>query len=68
MSVDPEKAAAPAPPPAACTEQDVQQLQQQLAALRSSWTWRLGRVLTKPFDVFARRRPSGDTASSSRSG
>src|SRR5262249_1816190 len=38
---------------AAPGEAEVARLQQELQALRGSWTWRLGRLLTKPFDVFA---------------
>ena len=30
---------------------EVEQLQQQLRELRGSWTWRLGRMLTKPLDL-----------------
>jgi hypothetical protein len=44
--------------PASPAAHEVQQLQQQLQALRRSWTWRLGRMLTKPLDLFARRRTS----------
>jgi len=50
-----EPAKLPADPDAAAA-QDVQRLKQQLTAMRTSWTWRLGRMLTKPFDLFVRRR------------
>ena len=37
-------------------EAEVQRLQRELRALRRSWTWRLGRLLTKPLDLFVRHR------------
>jgi hypothetical protein len=37
-------------------EAEIQRLQREIHALRASWTWRLGRLLTKPLDLFARGR------------
>jgi hypothetical protein len=39
---------------AGAAEAEVARLQQQLRDLRSSWTWRLGRMLTKPLDLLRR--------------
>ena len=45
------KAAAPA---VGAASEEVARLQQQLQALRGSWTWRLGRMLTKPLGLLRR--------------
>jgi hypothetical protein len=60
--------AAPAPDPAAAggaarsddarlrdANGEIERLRREIDALRSSWTWRVGRMLTRPLGVFARR-------------
>jgi len=62
--VDPDAAAANgAKGPSGTVGADLQQagreisrLERELHALRGSWTWRLGRLFTKPLDLLARRK------------
>jgi hypothetical protein len=69
------KAPAPAAPrggagPASCDDSErlrrangeVERLLRELHALRSSWTWRLGRLLTRPLGLLVRRPREGSTS------
>jgi len=53
----------PQPPPAGAAAQrlhaaeaEIQRLRREIHALRASWTWRVGRLLTKPLHLFTRGR------------
>jgi hypothetical protein len=35
-------------------QREVERLRQELASLRSSWTWRVGRLVTRPLALFAK--------------
>ena len=45
-------------------EREIARLQDEIDSMRRSWTWRVGRLLTKPLDLLA-RRPGGSESSAS---
>ncbi len=54
-----------APPDATRLElaqREIEQLRREIAAMRSSWTWRVGRMVTRPLGLFA-KGPREDAAS-----
>lgn len=56
---DPDAAGAaerPRDPRLAAAEEEVRRLQRDLDALRRSWTWRVGRLITRPLLLFDRAR------------
>ena len=44
------------------SEREAERLQRELSAVRRSWTWRVGRLFTKPLDLFARRPSAGKSS------